>query len=142
MSIVVNTTHRVHLTTYSILLFAQLDQTHDFGDIRRATSASASVEWQTDYLVDACPCDTNAQFNPLPPWDRHGLRKLGLLAGNNRHVPSCLPFVCGTNFYWVWLIGVTLRSSARAQILLNGFSRVAGSEDTKASCGLSFGTNR
>lgn len=71
-------------TVYPTVSFLQLDQTHDFGDIRRATSR----EWQTDYLIDVCPCDTDGKSNG--PWDLHphgrNGRKLALLAGTNRQV--------------------------------------------------------
>ncbi len=78
---VVKVTHRVY--HYASL---QLDQTHDFGDIRRATS----TQWYTDYLIDVWPCDTNGKSNGV--WDVHG-RKLALLAGTNRQV-NLVPLTC------------------------------------------------
>ena len=70
---VVKVTHRVNPTL--LVRDAKLDQTYDFGDIRR----TASTEWQTDYLIDVCPCDN------IAPGDLHS-HKLALLAGNNRQV--------------------------------------------------------
>lgn len=76
---VVKVTHRVHPVSPmpNRLRFLQLDQKHDLGDIRRATSA----QWHTDYLVDVCPYD-NGPGGAYDPDDR----KLDLLAGTNGQV--------------------------------------------------------
>jgi len=78
---VAKVTHRVH--PYASL---QLEQTYDFGDIRRATSR----EWHTDYLIDICPCDMERKTNR--PWDVYDEGKLDLLAGTNGQVTS-LPLI-------------------------------------------------